>query len=346
MIIFLLSALIVVLLAINILGALLSGPRYTGSKSDHFNGTRFINIDGAEAKGPFAVFKWLVTRQRSPWKENRNIPYGPKPVPRIYEGVKITFINHSTFLIQLNGLNVLTDPVWSERASPFSFAGPKRMRPPGIDFNDLPPIDVILLSHNHYDHLDLATLRMLIKIHAPRIFTPLGVKDFLSKKKIDVTKDMDWWDEFEIQERLKIICTPAQHFSGRGTMDRDGTLWCGYLIASPEGNIYFAGDTGYNDRVFKDVGNRFAPIRISLIPIGAYKPVWFMSPIHCSPEQAVQIHLDLQSQTSIAAHFGTFPLADDAQGEPLRDLTAACMNKNIAPGDFIALNEGDGKLFL
>lgn len=346
MIIFLLSALIVVLLAINVLGAVLSGPRYSGPVSDHFNGTRFINSGGAEAKGPLEVIKWLLTRKRSKWNKKTNVPYGPKPETRVHEGAKITFVNHSTFLIQVNGLNILTDPVWSERASPFSFAGPKRMRPPGLDINDLPPIDIVLISHNHYDHLDLPTLRMIIKMHRPRIFTPLGVKDFLCKKKIDVTKDMDWWDEFELQQHVKIICVPAQHFSGRGTADRDGTLWCGYLITRPGGNIYFVGDTGYSNRIFKEVGSRFAPIRISLIPIGAYKPVWFMSPIHCSPEQALQIHLDLKSQTSIAAHFGTFPLADDGQDEPLQDLEAARADKNIAPGDFIALNEGEGKLFL
>jgi len=345
MIIFFLSILIVFLAAVNILGALLSGPRYSGTKSDHFNGLRFVNVGGAQAKGPFEVFKWLVTRKRSRWKGNRNIPFGPKPEAHVHEGVKITFVNHSTFLIQLNGLNILTDPIWSERASPFSFIGPKRMRPPGIALADLPPIDVVLLSHNHYDHLDLPTLKKILETHRPKIFTPLGVKIFLEKKGVVVTRDMDWWDEYVLQERLKIICTPAQHFSGRGTSDRDGSLWCGYLISRAEGNIYFVGDTGYNSRIFKNVGDRFAPIRVSLIPIGAYKPEWFMSPIHCSPEEAVQIHLDLKSQTSIAAHYGTFPLADEAQREPLQDLKKALEKKHVAPDDFLALNEGQGNLF-
>ena len=345
MILFFLSVLIVFLLAVNILGAVLSGPRYSGPLSDHFNGLRFVNTDGARAKGPLEVFKWLITRKRSPWKNDQNIPFGPKPDMHVHEGVKITIINHSTFLIQLNGLNILTDPIWSERASPFSFIGPKRMRRPGIDLKDLPPIDVILLSHNHYDHLDLPTLKKILTTHQPKIFTPLGVKIFLEKKGIVVAQDMDWWDEHELSKQLKIICIPAQHFSGRGTSDRDGTLWCGYLIMRPEGNIYFAGDTGYSNRIFKDVGDRFAPIRVSLLPVGAYKPEWFMSPIHCSPEDAVQLHLDLKSQISIAAHYGTFPLADEEQYEPLRDLKTACVKKQVPSDDFIALHEGEGKLF-
>lgn len=343
--IFFLSILIIILLAINITGAVLSGPRHEGPTSDHFNGLRFINPGGIAAKGPREVIKWFITRKRSPWKANQNIPFGPKPEALIYNGAKITFVNHSTFLIQVNGLNILTDPIWSERASPFSFIGPKRMRPPGIDFKDLPQIDIILLSHNHYDHLDLPTLKEILKKHRPKIFTPLGVKAFLEKKGIAVTKDMDWWDEYKLQAPLKIICTPAQHFSGRGTSDRDGTLWCGYIITRPEGNIYFVGDTGYNTGIFKDIGARFAPIRVSLIPVGAYKPAWFMSPIHCSPEEAVQIHLDLKSQTSIAAHYGTFPLADEGQHEPLHDLNNARAKRHVAPDNFIAVKEGEGKLF-
>jgi len=344
MLIFFLSVVVAFLIIVNVLGSVLSGPRYSGPVTDHFNGQRFLNIGGAQAKGPFDALKWFLTRKRGEWKEFNDTD-GPKPVARIESGFKITFVNHSTFLIQVDGLNILTDPIWSERASPFSFMGPKRMRPPGIDLKDLPPIDVILLSHNHYDHLDLATLKNILKDHRPRIFTPLGVKVFLDKKGITVTKDLDWWNEYPLNEQLKIMATPAQHFSSRGTNDRDGSLWCGYMIKRKEGNIYFVGDTGYNNTIFKDIGERFSPIQVALIPIGAYKPQWFMSPIHCSPAEAVQIHIELTSQKSIAAHFGTFPLADEGQDEPLNDLRQALQEKNINPEDFIALKEGEGKLF-
>ena len=337
--------LVAFLIAINILGAILSGPRYSGPVSDHFNGQRFLNIGGIQAKGPMEAFKWFFTRRRGPWKEVTKVSFGEKPERQIDKGVKITFVNHSTFLIQTEGLNILTDPIWSERASPFSFIGPRRMRPPGLDLNDLPPIHVVLITHNHYDHLDLATLKKIVKAHQPKIFSPLGVKVFLDKKGMPITKDMDWWDEQSLNDRVKIVATPAQHFSSRGTNDRDGTLWCGYIIKRTEGNIYFVGDTGYNDTIFKNIGERFRPIQLALIPIGAYKPQWFMSPIHCSPEEAVRIHIELQSKKSIAAHFGTFPLADEGQDEPLNDLRQALMKNNINMEDFIALNEGQGRLF-
>ena len=346
MIIFFLSVLVAFLIVVNILGSTLSGPRYSGPVSDHFNGHRFVNPGGIQAKGLMDALKWFSTRKKIAWRELENAPFGEKPETQIEKGVKITFVNHSTFLIQTEGLNILTDPIWSERASPFSFMGPKRMRPPGLDLNDLPPIHVVLISHNHYDHLDIDTLKKIVKAHRPKIFTPLGVKAFLDKKGIAVTKDMDWWNEYSLNDRLKIIATPAQHFSSRGTNDRDGSLWCGYMIKRNEGNIYFVGDTGYNDAIFKNIGEKFSPIQLAMIPIGAYKPQWFMSPIHCSPEEAVRIHLELRSKKSIAAHFGTFPLADEGQEQPLQDLKQALMQNNLGTEDFIALKEGQGRLFL
>lgn len=346
MIIFFLSALVAFLIIINVLGSILSGPRYSGPVSDHFNGQRFLNVGGIQAKGPLATLKWFVTRKRGQWKEITNASFGERPETLVERGVKITFVNHSTFLIQTEGVNILTDPIWSERASPFSFMGPRRMRPPGLDLNDLPPIHVVLISHNHYDHLDLSTLKKIVKAHQPKILTSLGLKIFLDKKGIPVTKDMDWWSEYTVNDRVKIMATPAQHFSSRGTNDRDGTLWCGYIIKRNEGNIYFVGDTGYNDTIFKNIGERFSPIQLALIPIGAYRPQWFMSPIHCSPQEAVRIHLDLRSKKSIAAHYGTFPLADEGQDEPLQDLKLALMENNLGTEDFIALKEGRGRLFL
>jgi L-ascorbate metabolism protein UlaG (beta-lactamase superfamily) len=344
MVIFL-ACLVIFLLAVNVAGFVFSGPAYKGPVTDHFDGRKFINPTGIKAKGLRDVFKWMFSRKRGAWKENRIAEFGEKPPARVDDGVRITFVNHSTFLIQVDGLNIITDPVWSERTSPFSFMGPKRMRQPGIAFDDLPKIDVVLLSHNHYDHLDLPTVKKIAAIHKPRIVTPLGVKAFLEKNNIQGEVDLDWWDEHELTSAIKIQSTPAQHFSGRGTYDRDATLWCGYVIKRNGGNIYFAGDTGYNIKTFNEIGERCHPIKVALIPIGAYKPQWFMSPIHCSPEEAVQIHKEIKSELSIATHFGTFPLADDSENDPKEALREALKNNSIAATSFIILTEGEGKTF-
>jgi L-ascorbate metabolism protein UlaG (beta-lactamase superfamily) len=320
-------------------GYFISGPKYKGPVSDHFDGRRFINPHNIKAKGFREVLKWMVTRKQGEWKE---VSAGDreKPASRFDKGIRITFVNHSTFLIQVDGVNILTDPVFSERTSPVQWAGPRRMRPPGILLEDLPAIDVLILSHNHWDHLDIAAVKKIYALHHPKIITPLGVKALLDREGVTGAKDVDWWQEVEINTLLKIQSIPAQHFSGRGTFDRDATLWCGYLIRRSGGNIYFAGDTGYNDQTFKEIGERCAPIQVALLPIGAYKPKWFMSPIHCSPEEAVKIHREVRSKNSIATHFGTFPLADDGQREPVVELNKALQESGIDPETFLVLKEG------
>jgi L-ascorbate metabolism protein UlaG (beta-lactamase superfamily) len=318
----------------------LSAPRYKGPVSDHFDGRQFINPGGIKSKGLQDVIKWMRERQRTPWTAERNHIKGDKPLTRVAQGIRITFINHTTFLIQTDGLNILTDPVYSERASPFSWIGPKRMREPGIAFDDLPQIDVVLLSHNHYDHLDIHTVKKLHQTFHPKFIVPLGVGAFLKRSGIQTFHELDWWQELTIDKNIAVQSVPAQHFSGRGLLDRDATLWCGYLLRRKDGNIYFAGDTGYNDHTFKEIGARCAPIKTALIPIGAYKPKWFMSPIHCSPEEAVQIHDDTQSSFSVASHFGTFPLADDGKDEAVQDLALALSRSQKTHKPFIALQEG------
>jgi L-ascorbate metabolism protein UlaG (beta-lactamase superfamily) len=341
----LLSLVVIFFGAFFLIGFVISAPRYRGPVSDHFDGKKFINPGHVQAKGFGDVFKWMVKRKRGPWSEGRKVVVGGKPVPKVEKGVRITFVNHSTFLIQLDGLNILTDPVWSRRTSPVEWAGPERKRPPGIRFEDLPQIDLILLSHNHWDHLDIKTVKKIFNLYHPKIVTSLGVSAFLNRKGINGTTDLDWWQTERINTSLEVQAVPAQHFSGRGTFDRDATLWSGFVIKRPGGNIYFVGDTGYNDTTFKEIGERCSPISVAFVPIGAYKPEWFMSPIHCSPEEAVKIHQDVRAQLSIADHFGTFALADDGEDEPLTGLVSALTAAKVSRDSFIVLEEGKPKDF-
>lgn len=329
--------LVLVFTVVIAIGYMLSVPSYKGNQSKNFNGKVFQNMGDVSAKSFADVLKWMVNREQGEWSKipQEDVTFGKISENRVEDSVQvITFVNHSTFLIQTDGLNILTDPIWSDRASPFNFAGPKRMRPPGIKFEDLPEIDMVLISHNHYDHLDLPTIKRLEEKYSPQFIVPLGVDLFLKNKGIGNVVDLDWWEEEHILEKIRIAAVPAQHFSGRGLFDRDKTLWCGYVIQSENGNIYFAGDTGYGD-FFKDIAKKFEPVKTALIPIGAYKPRWFMKPMHVNPTEAIQVHKELNAELSIGMHFNTFPLADDGQNDPVNDLSKALKGEN-----FTILEEG------
>ncbi len=333
--------LLVVLTAVGI-GYVISAPRYTGPVSDHFDGQRFFTPGAPSPKGFKDVIGWQMHHERTqPWSPYHNDPPQPAPPARVDgDPVRVTFINHATVLLQFDGLNVLTDPVFAQRVSPFQFAGPKRDCPPGIRFADLPPIDVLLLSHNHWDHLEIDTVTKLCTHYRPQVFCTLGVKAFLEQHGCRNVTEMDWQQTARINPDTMLHCVPAQHFSGRGIFDRNATLWAGYVIDSQKaGKLYFAGDSAYGPH-FRTIGEQFGPLKLALIPIGAYKPKWFMSPVHCSPEEAVQIHRDIQSQQSLAIHFGTFPLADDGETEPVTDLQRALNAQNIPAGQFRALKNG------
>jgi len=242
-------------------------------------------------------------------------------------------------LIQTGSLNILTDPIWSDRASPFTRVGPKRHRAPGLRFEDLPPIDVVLLSHNHYDHLDIATLTRLKKEHQPRFVSALGNRALLQNHGITDAIELDWWEKTDLSDQGSVTCVPAQHFSGRSLSDIDCTLWCGFVIQAIAGNIYFAGDTAIGDH-FKEIKKRFGKFRLTLLPIGAYLPRWFMHPVHLSPAEAVNIHYLLQADVSVAIHFGTFALADDGEAQPVRELREALGNPS---SNFWILEHGEGR---
>jgi L-ascorbate metabolism protein UlaG (beta-lactamase superfamily) len=287
----------------------------------------------------------MLREPRSRWPrsvENKGVSQ-LNATPAI-DDIAVTFVNHATFLIQIGGIAILTDPIWSERASPFRWAGPRRVRKPGVAFDDLPRIDLILLSHNHYDHLDLATLKRLRQTFSPtvllaagdaRLVGPLGFKDM---------RELDWWDETLIGEELKIAFVPAQHTSARGLRDRQQSLWGGYVIKSRGRLIYFSGDSGYSKH-FSDIKLRLGSPDIAMLGIGSYEPRWFMKPIHMNPAEAVRAHGDLGAKHSIGMHFGTFQLTPEAIDQPQADLKAALSQSGISDREFVTLHEGETRIY-
>jgi L-ascorbate metabolism protein UlaG (beta-lactamase superfamily) len=322
--------------------------------SDHFDGKRFHN-PRRRVRGFADLVQWIRTRQRGPWPEWMENSQGKTPPPRIprdsdpADALRLTFVGHMTFLLQWQGLNILTDPIWSGRASPVQFMGPRRVCATGIVFEDLPKIDVVLLSHNHYDHMDRSTIKKLWKIHRPRFYTPLGNGRRLRAFGVRDVVELDWWQEAQHESGMRVVCTPARHFSGRVPWDRDASLWCGFTLlpqggVADGGAIYFAGDTGFGKH-FAQVAARFPRPRLALLPIGAFRPEWFMSEVHCSPADAVEAHRILQAGLSVASHFGTFALADDRFDEPLAELGSALYGLDLeAAAKFIVLAEGGWRM--
>jgi|ERR1700693_1224228 len=317
---------------------------YRGPASDHFDGQRFYN-PGERLRGAGSVLQWMMNRKPGPWPKWIDEPSGAPPPERVTtERIRATFVGHSSVLIQTDGLNILCDPIWSMRASPFSWIGPRRHRASGIRFEDLPPIHIVLQSHDHYDHLDIPTQRRIASQWQPKFAVPLGVRSRLEKHKISTVEkisELDWWQSQVISEKLKITCVPARHFSGRGLRDRNKTLWSGYVIDGPAGAIYFAGDTGYGAH-FGEIKRRFPQIRLAFLPIGAYLPQWFMGPVHMSPADAVRAHEELGAATSVAIHFGAFHLADDAEDQPARELREA-LSSRTQVNPFWILGVGEGR---
>lgn len=321
----------------------LSAPGYEGAVSDHFDGKEFRNREPVARPNPLKALAYFATAQLGPWEKwTENTAY-PAPPARVGRGdMRVTFINHSTVLIQMDSLNILTDPIWAERCSPFSFAGPPRRRAPGLELKDLPSIDIILLSHNHYDHMDIVALKRLAADHNPRIITGLGNRALLQREGIGGATEMDWDQQLDINSEVRIYGLTARHFSNRGMFDQNRTLWLSFVIKGPAGAVYFAGDTGFGAH-FGEAGKAFGPFRLALLPIGAYLPRWFMKDIHLSPDEAVLAHQALNASTSAAIHFGTFQLSAESQRQPIEELRRALEN---VPGEkprFWALDFGEGR---
>jgi L-ascorbate metabolism protein UlaG (beta-lactamase superfamily) len=285
--------------------------------SDHYDGKVFSNPWGNNNhKNLFDVMKWKIESKRAPWPENEIINSASPQLVHTNQAasIHITFIGHSTFYIQNEKYSILTDPQFSERASPLSFIGPKRIRKPGLDIEKLPRVDYVIISHNHYDHLDLPSLKKLHELYHPTFIVPVGNAPLLNDLGIKNITELDWWETFE-----GITLVPVQHWSQRGLFDKNKSLWGGYVFSLSDKKIFFAGDTGYGPH-FKMIHERLGGMDISLLPIGAYEPQWFMKDQHLNPREAVQAHIDLKTKKSIAIHFETFQMSDESFSAPRESL--------------------------
>jgi L-ascorbate metabolism protein UlaG (beta-lactamase superfamily) len=304
---------------------------------DHFDGQQFFNPAGA-APRPFSAAPRMLVEPREPWPAHVDLT-PQRPLPLDGATAVLTFIGHSTFLIQSAAGNILTDPMFSNRAGPLNVFGPKRVRQPAVRFDDLPAISTVLLSHNHYDHCDRQTLRKLAKRFDPLVVTPLGNATLVRSSGIRRVEELDWWDRATMAA-MPVTLTPARHFSARTPFDRNRALWGGFVVTIGQARIFFAGDSAYA-LFFAEIGRRLGPIDLALIPIGAYEPRWFMQSVHMNPEEEVQAHLDLQARESIGMHFGTFRLTAEAIDDPVRALAASRDAHRIPEAQFRTLAFGE-----
>jgi N-acyl-phosphatidylethanolamine-hydrolysing phospholipase D len=323
------------------------------------NGFQNNHIEFAgKSLGDVLRWKWNASRQGLPKPPTTPIPQVAPDLVFIETNAKagnamqpaITWVGHATVLAQLGGLSMLTDPIFSERASPLGFAGPKRHQPPGLPIGSLPHIDLVVVSHNHYDHLDAPSIQALNRqAGGPPVFVvPLGLKAWMADHGVHGAIELDWWDEHRVGE-VDVALVPAQHWSARGISDRMKTLWGGFAVFAPDAHLFFAGDTGYS-RDFVDIRTRYADRQndaagggfdIALIPIGAYEPRWFMADQHVNAHEAVKIHRDLNAKRSLGLHWGTFELTDESLDEPPRALALALGTEGVDADAFFTLAIGE-----
>lgn len=300
----------------------------------------YFNLE-EKSRTLFDAIKWLLSRKPKPWpKQTVSIKtVKPDPIYLFKDKIKVTFVGHSTFLIQTDSFNILTDPVWADYAGPTRLLSVKRMKNPGVILEEVPKLDLILLTHNHYDHMDKKTLTYFAKRDNPLIVTSMGIAKDLVKCGFTHVKELEWWQKVDLWNGCSVELVPAQHFSGRYIIDSNKSLWGGFILQIGEKQIYYAGDTGYGSH-FKTIKEKFPHIDIAFLPIGIYEPSWFMSYVHMSPLDAVRAHIDLLPQISIGMHFGTFRLADESIDDPIKDLAKANSMLNVKSEAFVAIEEG------
>jgi L-ascorbate metabolism protein UlaG (beta-lactamase superfamily) len=317
---------------------------YTGPVSDHFDGKTFFDPDGVPPKTLGEVLRWQFGggRNRHAWPDWVENEHADTPPPHVDSGVRLSYVGHASWLIQTAGQNILIDPVWSDRVSPFSFAGPKRHNAPGIAFEKLPDIHTVLVSHGHYDHLDLPTLSRLTAKFNPRVITPLGNDVTMGSADTAIRAEaFDWHDRVELGGRLAVTLVPTRHWTARGLFDRNKSLWASFVLETPAGKIYIVCDSGYGDGIhFRRVREAHGTLRLAILPIGAYEPRWFMQDQHMNPEDAVKALADCGAQQALAHHHSTFQLTDEAIDAPTMALDVALDAAGVARQRFVALKPG------
>ena len=322
-----------------------ANPYYTGPVSDHFDGSRFFDPHGAPPRSLGDLLRWQFgSDPRSRWPASWPLASFDLPPPRVEgDALRLAYVGHASWLMQTRGLNILFDPVWSDRFSPFTFIGPKRVNPPGIAFESLPKIDLVLVSHGHYDHLDLATLSRLAAAHDPRVIAPLGQDTIMKAHDPAIRVEAhDWGDRVEIGNGMAVHLAPSRHWTARGLFDRNKALWAAFIVETPAGHVYHIGDTGYGDgHHFREAGRRFGGFRLAILPIGAYEPRWFMSDQHMNPDEAVQVMLDCGAARALAHHWGTVQLTNEPIEAPREGLAAALAARGLPADRFRAIRPGE-----
>ena len=320
----------------------MAGNRYyQGPPSDHYDGERFFNPGhpGFD-RSLVELLRWRLGGQRPAWAATavRTVV----PAPSVAD-LSVTLIGHASLLLQVDGRNILVDPVWSDRASPLRRIGPRRYNPPGVAFDALPKIDAVLLTHNHYDHFDIRTLRRLWEAGQPPMVAPLGNDRVLARTDPGIrVRTLDWGEKLTVAPGIEVWLQPAIHWSSRGVADRRMALWGGFFIATPVASLYVAGDTGYGDgSIFRGVRERHGAPDVAILPIGAYTPRWFLKDQHVDPAEAVRIMQDCSAVQALGVHWGTFALSDEPQHAPKQDLQRALQDAGIPQDRFLAMSPGD-----